>query len=303
MLFLDIFASSVAPIFVLMGIGVLIDRLFTLDIPTLTKISFYVFSPVLLFSIVYDSQLKGSQMLDIAFYVLVYAAAVFALGLVVFSLPPFRPNRTLMLLGIVFTNTGIYGIPVMLLAFGQEAAEIQAIILVTQSLLVFTLGVILINSHQASLKESVIQFLKYPMVYALLLAVIMRALHVPIPGAIRVPIDEITGGFVAVALITLGAELSRSQIVGDVLPVGVISLMRLVIAPLLAAGLLLFVFDFEPEVERVLFVAGGLPVAVNVYVLAAQFNREPAIASRMVFWTTLLSGLTIPVLLFFANRG
>jgi predicted permease len=48
----------------------------------------------------------------------------------------------------------------------------------------------------------------------------------------------------------------------------------------------------------VLIVGAGLPVAVNVFVISREFNRKPEFASRMVFWTTVLSAVTIPLLLF-----
>lgn len=301
MLFLELFSSSVAPLFVLIGVGVLIDKVFHLDIPTLSKLNFYVFSPVLLFAVIYDSQLQGEQIISIVVYMLAFTLVMAIVGFGISSLKFLRSKKTILMLGSILSNTGFYGIPLMKLAFGQFGVEIQAIVLIAQAFMTYTLGLIIINSDRQGIVKSMAEFFKYPMLYAMLLAIVLRWLHIPLIDPIRVPVDEITGGFIAIALIMLGAQLSRSEITGDVGAMGLMSLLRLVIGPITAFILLWLVFDFSPEIERVLLVSSGLPIAINVYVLAVEFDREPGFASRIVFWTTLLSGITIPVLLMLVN--
>ena len=56
---LHILANIILPIFVLIGVGVLIDRAFKPDLPTLSKLNFYVFVPALVFVRLIDSQLNA----------------------------------------------------------------------------------------------------------------------------------------------------------------------------------------------------------------------------------------------------
>ena len=70
--------------------------------------------------------------------------------------------------------------------------------------------------------------------------------------------------------------------------------------PLVAVGLV-HVLGFGPDVSSLLIVAAGLPVAVNVYILSAQYQQDEELASQAVFWTTLLSGVTISILLALAR--
>jgi len=57
-------------------------------------------------------------------------------------------------------------------------------------------------------------------------------------------------------------------------------------------------FDVEPPLSTILIVAAGLPVAVNVYIVASEYDDlDSALASQTIFWTTLLSALTLSVLL------
>jgi predicted permease len=296
MLFLNIFASSAAPLLLLIGVGFLLDKRFHIDIPTLSRLSFYIFSPVLLFTMIHETDLHAGEILTIGGFTIAHMAILYVLAIVAFSIRPLAEKRTILSMGTIFTNSGNYGIPLMLLAFGQRAASIIAIILTTQVILLFTIGIVLIDGSRGDLKKPLSQLLKYPILYAIALAFAMRALHLPVPDLLQTPLDVIVGGFIPIALFTLGAQLSRIPIGGDIWPVSAITLTRLIVSPLVAAALLLL-FDVEPEISRVFILAAGLPVAVNVFVLAVEFNHEPELASRMVFWTTLFSGVTIPLLL------
>jgi len=101
---------------------------------------------------------------------------------------------------------------------------------------------------------------------------------------------------IPVALITLGAQLSRSWSAANLLPISAVSFLRLAISPLLAAALIPC-FGFSGPAASLLVVAAGMPVAVNVYILAAEYERDDALASQAVFWTTLLSAVTVSALL------
>jgi predicted permease len=36
-----------------------------------------------------------------------------------------------------------------------------------------------------------------------------------------------------------------------------------------------------------------MPVAVNVFILAAEYNQDTRLASQTIFWTTALSAVTL----------
>ncbi len=300
MVFLQIFLSSAAPLFILIGIGALVDKLFRLDIPTLSKLYFYVFSPVLLFLLIADSTLTMGAVVKIGSFALSQTAILLLIGSLLFSFKPFAEKRPILLLGTVFVNTALYGIPFFQLALDGEGLDAWAVAILMQSFLTYTLGIVLIDMRRAGLRDALGELLKYPPVYTIILSLIVRGFNLSIPELIRAPLDYIMGGYVALSLLMLGARLARSPVAGDGLAVGWLAVVRLILAPIVAAGLLLF-FDFEPRIERILFVGAGLPVAVNVFALATEFKRESEFASRIVFWTTLLSGLSLPVLLLFAR--
>ena len=108
----SILTTIVLPIFVLIGIGVALDRKFRLDLPTLSKIYFNVFTPALLFVNVYESDIDFADMWRIALFT---ALHFFAMSSRVslrcsFGLRSFG-KKTLLTLATAFFNAGNYGLP------------------------------------------------------------------------------------------------------------------------------------------------------------------------------------------------
>ena len=299
---LDILFNITLPIFVLVGVGVIFDKAFDVDLRTLTRLLFYVFSPAIVFSTLVESSLSLSELASIGLYEVLHALVMFAVGFGLFSVKPFRDRRTILTMGGVFTNSGNYGFPLMLLAFGDYGLSVVAVVLITQAILLNSFGLLFLLGDSSTVKQSVKEMLKIPVTYALILGLIVRGIGLELPTLISVPLEHFTTGFIALALVTLGVQLNRSEIVGDILPMTGIVGVRLMISPLVSAGLTLLL-GFPADLTAVLIVAGGLPAAVNVFILANEFKRNPSFASRMVFWTTLLTAISLPVLLLIVRVG
>jgi hypothetical protein len=293
---LSIFAQIVLPVFVLIGLGTLLDRAFKLDIYTLTKVNFYLFTPAMVFIKLLGSSLQSHEVASIVLVALAHYSVMYALSMGLFSLKPFAGQRTVLTFGSIFYNAGNYGFPLTLLAFGEEAVGVIAVVLLVQVVLLYTVGLLLFGAEQEGLQQSLARLFRLPVVYAVPVGLALRALQVDLPDVIAIPLDHVGDGFVAMALLTLGAQLSRSTHDGQAGALSAVSIMRLVVSPLVAAALV-WVFQPGAEIGRVLILGAGLPVAVNVYIMANEFQRQADLASRTVFWTTLLSAVTIPLVL------
>ncbi len=292
----DIIFNVVLPIFILIGIGMLLDRAFRLDVFTLAKLNFYIFTPAMVFLKILFSDLQAHEVATIALVALTHYLVMCLLSAGVFSLKPFAAQRTVLSFGSVVYNAGNYGFPLMLLAFGERAVSVIAIVLLVQVALLYTIGLLLYGAGYESLPQSLLRLFRMPVVYAIPIAFALRALHLGLPDQLAIPLGHLGDGFVSMALLTLGVQLSRSKVGGSLLPTAAVSVMRLAVSPLVATGLVLL---FKPgdELGPVLIVGAGLPVAINVFIMATEFDRDADFASQMVFWTTLFSAGTIPVLL------
>jgi predicted permease len=81
--------------------------------------------------------------------------------------------------------------------------------------------------------------------------------------------------------------------------------MRLMLAPLVAVLMVAAWSAFSPAglgtLGPVMIIAAGMPVAVNVYVLSVEYQRDSDLASQTIFLTTLLSALTLTGWLLFVS--
>src|SRR5690606_27220980 len=107
-----------------------------------------------------------------------------------------------------------YGIPVAQMVFATQpiGVAIQVILVIFQNMTTYTYGLYNLISATKSGIEIIKDFLKMPIIHALIIGVIMNVMNIPIPQTFRIPLDHIADGFIAVALITLGAQLSQIEI-------------------------------------------------------------------------------------------
>lgn len=296
MIVVTIFSSIVLPIFILIGLGALLDRIFRLDLRTLSKVNYNLLVPALVFTKILEADFSRFHALNIVLFALVHLLLLGVLTWGAFSWGRLREARPTLVCTSLFCNVGNYGIPLALLAFGEGLIGPHVIMLLLQNLLLATVGVWLLQPHGRSLPATLAVFFKVPVVYAVVLALVFQATDFALPQPVFVPVSYLSDALIAVALLTLGVQLGRSRVDRNLSRVGLVLLVRLALSPLLAFALLPL-FGVTREVWPVLIVACGLPTAVNVYILSAEFQREEELASQAVFWTTLASALSLSVLL------
>jgi len=298
MLIIDIIRTIIVPIFIIIGIGVLLDRFFDIDLPTLSKLNFYVFVPALIFVKILDSTLSVKEMRSIVIFSVTLVFVLFVLSLFVFRLKPYRDRQTILSMGTFFFNSGNFGIPFVVLAFGNRHISTIAMILMVQNFLNFTLGIWLLekDGEGTGPVKIMVRFLKVPAILSIILALILRSLDLELIATLKEPLNYLGNGLIPIALLTLGVQLARARLGSNLVPLSGSVLMRLVISPLVAWALIP-IFGITGELATVLIVTAGLPVAVNTYILAAEYGKDEELASQQVFWTTLLSTLTLAILI------
>jgi malate permease and related proteins len=294
---LTIVFNIILPIFILIGIGALLDRFFHLDLPTLSKLNFYVFVPALIFTKTLDAKLPPLLFGSVALFTGLHLALMFSFSWWLFSLPRFRQQRPVLALAAVLSNAGNYGIPLAALAFGALGASAMAIVVLVQNLATFTAGLWIMDSGRSHWREVVAGFLKVPVVWAVVAALALIMLQVDLPHPIRDPLTYLSDGLIPVALITLGVQLSRSRGTTQIRRVSLLTAIRLLVSPLLALAMVAVWSFVSPTglapVAGVMVAAAGMPVAVNVYILSVEYEQDSALASQLIFATTLLSAVSL----------
>lgn len=301
----QILLDVVLPIFVLIGLGALMQRAFRLDLYTLAKINFYYITPAVVFLSMYHSEMSPALLGNVTLFYALYVLLLYVVSMIVSRRMKFsRGMKAAFTNSLILDNSGNYGLPINQLAFKGDplASSLQALIMTFQSLVTFTYGVMSVQRAKSdgTLKAALIGFLKMPVPYALVLGLIFHVLKLPLPEFASKPLGYISDSMVSVALLTLGAQIVKYPLRLDRLDVYVSVLLRLLIGP--AIGLLLvFLLGLKGVPAQALLIASGMPTGVNSTILAEEYDNEPDFASQTVLISTLLNIVAITALISLAK--
>ena len=302
-MFFRIFIDVCAPIFLIVAAGWLMDRKFRIHLESLVKLNIYLMVPAFIFTRVVGAELGGGEALRIAGFTLSTIALMFAGSLIagrLFRMP--RQGRRALALAAMFYNCGNYGLPLVILAFGQAAGEVQIFVLATMNVSTYTIGLLLAQSHGESAgshRQALMKVLRQPTLYALFAGLACRGLELPVQQInwLWQPLDLIQSCLIGFALLTLGVQMSQTRPAPFRAPLWSAILLRLIISPALAV-LLVMAFGFSREVSAVLILASAAPTAVNTALLAHEFGGDVPYSTSAVYYTTLFSMITTPALVY-----
>lgn len=298
--FIHILVNNIIPLSVMIALGVLLHRAFRLDIKTLSKLNFYLFSPAVVLKMLYESSLTLDIMGRVLLFFGVFFAANYLLVELAMRLRRYDSSmRSAMRNSVIFYNSANYAIPLNQLVFVGDpfTQSVQIIIMMMQSLLPNTYGIYSVTAGKLERKMLWRTILSMPVIYAIPLAFLLRGFEVPIPQALYVPLNYVTDGFIATALLTLGVQLGSMKWQLRFSDVLVSNVLRLIAGPALGY-LVILVLGIEGTLAQALFLSCAVPTSLSSVLLAVEFDNEPEFASQAVFSSTVLSVLTVTVVIY-----
>jgi hypothetical protein len=289
----------------MVGIGWLIDRAGRLDLSTLVRLNIYIVVPAFIFVHVVDSNLSGGAAARIMGFTASIIATMYLLSALVGRWKKYEPGQTRALqLATMFYNSGNYGIPLMALAYPGVGPLLQVFIVLTQNISTFTVGLALAASTHRSGWRLALPMLRQISIYAVISAVIVRVFHLPVQQVrwIWVPLHYISDALVAIALITLGIQLSQTKARQSLARLGWALGLRLLVAPCVAL-VLVPLFGFRGQEATIMVVSSSFPTAVNTALIAHEFKADSQFAAAVVFYSTLFSMFTVTLLIAVLGRS
>lgn len=277
-------------------------KLLHIEARSIGRVVFYVFSPVLIFDLLIQNRLNMSEAFGVIALTL---CVVFSMGLITLALGVLlkleRPVLISILITTMFANTGNYGLPLVSFAFGERALSYAGIYFVTTTFLFYTVGVLIASLGHMNFREALLGLLKIPTMYAVLLAIMINAWNIPIPGPVDRAVELAAGGTIPLMLILLGVELTRVQFSGSIRAMQLSVGLRLLIAPVIAL-LLAALFGIQGYARQGSVTEASMPSMVSATVLATEYQLDSKLITAIIFISTLLSPLTLTPLLVFLGR-
>lgn len=299
---IEIFLKTL-PFFALIGLGWAAGRLrfFPPEATAwLTKFVFYFALSAMLFR--FTATLPIAELFDPAFFAayLTASIAVWVLGFAVAKLRARPLAEAVMEAHTAMTgNTGFLGVPMLVVLLGPQAAG-PVLMVLAADMIVFSTLITLIVTYarhgRVALAPLALGLAKNPMIVSMLAGLAWALVHLPMPGPLEDFMTILGGAATPGALFAIGASLAgrSAERLGPALW---LSAAKLVLHPLAVAIAAFLIFPVEPFAAGVMVAAAALPVAGNVYILAAHFGVAPQRVSTAILISTAVSILSIPAVI------
>ena len=297
-----IFVNIILPIFLQIGAGYVLKKIIDFDLKTLAVVQLYIIIPALMFVKICEAQMNGNVLFLILVHTLLLFGILCGIGAVVVRIGKMRKSESgAFINSIAYYNTGNYSIPLVELLYGGGIAmTVQVFIMTIHNVLFNLFGVLIGCSGKQSIKQSLMEMLKIPMLYSAVIAIILRISHTTVPEPIWHAVDSLGSALVPTALISLGAQLAVTRFRLMEWKVLVSAFLRLLISPAISLGLV-YTLGITGELAQLLVISAATPTATNIALLAIQYNTESEFVAQTIFGSTLFSTVTVTLVILAAQ--
>ena len=296
---LSIFLNNLLPVFLAAGAGYLLSKYLKVSPRPLSQVILYIFGPCLVFSLLTQNNLSNTDIIRVMLFIGILIGIIGFLTWVVGKF--LRLEREILaavMLTTMFMNAGNFGLPVVNFAFGESVLGYASILFVTMSILSYTVGIIIASSGRTNFPKALLNLLKIPTIYALLLAIFFMSTNVQVPKFFDRTINLLASASIPSMLVLLGMQLKTIRLKIRIWPMILAVSMRLLISPIIAFFLTSGFGMLGPQRQAAIIIS-AMPTAVVTTVLATEYDTKPSFVTAVVFITLLLSPFTLTPILFF----
>lgn len=248
-----------------------------------------IFVPALVFSAL------ASKSFEIeSYWLLAVGGAIVVLGSGLLAWPVGR------LLGIdsrifvppmMFNNSGNMGLPLAILAFGEEALPAAVMLFLVGNTLHYSLGTWMMSPN-----ARILMLWKEPVIAASIAGLLVSVLKIEVWAPLYFAIDMVGDVSIPLLLFSLGVRLTQADF-SDV-KLGVIGGVLCPLTGLIFAALCVWLLPLSPEHTAMLIVFGALPPAVLSFVFAEKYGLQPQRVASLVMMGNLMSLIFVPMALY-----
>ena len=332
-----VLTNVILPVFFVIFLGFLLRKCAKVDLRTFARAQLYVLSPALAFMSLAKAEANTGLILWVLLFVLCLEAVLLGLALGIgFLSKRDRAERQAIALASIFMNSGFYGIPVCMLAFGDWGLVYATIYMVASSIMQSTLGVFLASAGRRSVREAAASVFKVPLIWSIVAARLLVHFDALPPQPLMRMIDMLGAAAIPLGLLLLGMQLetiafesaawrsalaagrsrdfglgeersgalpacgagsSAAHELGRDISGGLISAAIRILGGLVVSYGIIQLFHFSANMNQVLVVQSSMPTAVNAIVFSTEFNCRPRLVAVGILASTLASIASVTLIL------
>ncbi len=191
-----------------------------------------------------------------------------------------------------FSNFSFMGIPIVSAIYGEEVLGLLLIYNLPIYFLVNIIGYMIMASERRVDIKKVLN----PSTIAMIVGFILLALGVKLPYAVMEIVEHSSNVVSPMAMLTVGLAIGGSKFIDMInnYRVYILSAFRLIVIPF-STLIVLYLIGFDGPTLYLPVIVSAMPVAANMSIVAGAIGKHEKISSQVIFVSTALSLITIPL--------
>lgn len=295
----DVFVNNLLPILLSAGAGFTLGRTLHPDIKTASRLTFYIFSPCLVFVSLAQVRIARGEFGKLALFTLTISAIMAVLSFLCGrAMGVGRQLLASLVVASVFVNSGNYGLAANKFAFGEQALARAMVCFVFSTVVLYTAGILIASMGKLPPAQALRNLLKVPAFYGLIAAGIVRETGWQVPMFLDRAVTLLSDAAIPLMLVILGLQIAEARTWprNRIGLIGAAGLLQLVVTPLVAM-LLVRWLGLSGVARQAAVLQSAMPAAVVATILAVEYELDVPLVTGTVVLTTLASPLTLTPLI------
>lgn len=204
--------------------------------------------------------------------------------------------KSVWLLTLTFANIGFMGFPLINDLFGETALFYTSLINISFFVLIFSVGVILLTYEKAG-KMDLKKILMNKAFIGAIIGLIVFIIPYQLPEFLSKTISMFGSITPPLSMLLVGAIFAKANVVKALKnpQIYLISLVKLIIIPIIVFFVAKLLTS-DKELVMIFTILSATPTAVLCAVLAKEHQNRELLVSEIVFVSTILSLITLPII-------
>ncbi len=267
--------------------------------------------PVLLFRAMLNLDFGTAMQPGMLFGFYTGALVSFVSGIAIARLAWGKPPGEAVAVGFcaLFSNTVLLGIPIVSRAYGEDVLTPVFGIISLHAASLYAVGMLSMELSRrdgrplgTALKAAAKSIIANPLMIGVLLGTAINFSGFALPEFIEAAVSMLADAAIPVALVGMGAALTRYQLKAELSGSLVISFLSLGVHPAIAFAITYWVLGLPADYVRAATILAAMPPGMNIYIFALMYDRAVALSASAVLVATAISIVTITLWLALLER-
>lgn len=205
-----------------------------------------------------------------------------------------KEQKNVMSYGLICSNSSFIGLPIAECLYGSLGVLYTSIFQIPIRFTMWTAGLSLFTD--VNRKDAFKKLIKHPCIVSIFIGFFLMVFPISLPKFLSDTIGTLSKCNVPVSMFVIGATLADADI-KTLFSKAILyfTALRLIVFPLFIFVILQFL-HIDPLLTSICVIMTGMPAGSTTAILAEKYGCDSQFASQIIFISTLLSIITIPLL-------